>query len=78
MEERSNGDLKIVYFSPGTLVPSPEIMKATRKGVVGFTLTPLSTYVSMFPAATVMDLPFLYPNARESSLAATLLLEQNQ
>lgn len=78
MEERSGGNLEILWFSPGTLIPSPEIMKSVHKGVVGFTLTPLATYTSMFPAATVMDLPFLYQSSRTASLASALLFEQNE
>lgn len=78
MEERSNGNLEITYFNPNTLVPSHELIKAAHKGVVSITLVPLAMATSMFPAATVMDLPFLFSNSRESSLAAALLLEQNQ
>ncbi|HWL30765.1 MAG TPA: TRAP transporter substrate-binding protein [Xanthobacteraceae bacterium] len=71
VEEASEGTLKIQHYPGGTLGASPATqLKLVEDGVVDLAEVVASYTPGRFPELEMFELPFLFDNTREASLAA--------
>ncbi len=60
VEKRTNGRVKITFFSGGTLAPAPQIYDAVVKGIADIGWSFLAYSRGRFPLTEVIDLPLGY------------------
>ena len=63
LEARSGGQLKITYFTAGTLLTAPKIYDGVVEGIADIGFTNLSYTYGRFRVSEALDLPLGFPNA---------------
>jgi len=63
LEARSGGQLKITYFTAGTLLTAPKIYDGVAEGIADIGFTNLSYTYGRFRQSEALDLPLGFPNA---------------
>ena len=69
LEKRTNGKVKVAYYSGGTLTPAAQTYDSVVKGIADIGNTVLGYTMGRFPLAEVLDYPLGYP----SGIVATRL-----
>ena len=70
IEKRTNGKVKINYYSGGTLMPAPQTYDSIVKGIADIGFSIMSYTRGKFPLTEVIDLPLGY----KSGYTATKLI----
>lgn len=71
----SGGEVNVTYFNPGTIVASNELISATEKAVISFSMAPTGSSPAVFPVSMAVDIPLLFTNARAASLTGVNMLK---
>ncbi len=69
LEKRTNGRVKVAYYSGGTLTPAAQTYDSVTKGIADVGNTVLGYTMGRFPLSEVLDYPVGYP----SGIVATRL-----
>lgn len=75
--KRSNGEVNVTYFNPGTLVASNELFSAVEKGVISIISAPTASAPALFPISSAIDIPLLYENGRAATLTCINMLKNS-
>ena len=70
IESRTNGKVKITYYSGGGLAKGPEVYDAVVEGICDIGMSVLAYTMGRFPANELVDLPHGYPNGWVATKAA--------
>lgn len=69
INKRTNGEVTIRYFNPGTICPEGEMYASLLSGSVAIASTQTSRTSGAMPLNSAMEVPFLFPSAESASAA---------
>lgn len=76
-EKRSNGEVRVTFFNPGTLCPVPDNFNVGRKGAIDIVQNGASSAPAMFPLIMAMEMPMMFNNARTAVFSSLTMVEEN-
>ena len=62
IEARTEGQVKITYYSAGGLAPAPQVYDGVVEGICDIGMSVLAYTMGRFPTCELVDLPHGYPN----------------
>jgi TRAP-type C4-dicarboxylate transport system substrate-binding protein len=76
IEARTDGWVRITYYSGGGLAPAPETYDAVVEGICDIGMSCLAYTMGRFPACELVDLPHGYPNGWTATKVANDFYEK--
>lgn len=62
INERTNGQVQITYYSGGALTPAPQVYDGVVEGISDIGMSVLAYSMGRFPVTELVDMPHGYPN----------------
>ena len=69
IKKRTNGEVVITYFNPGTICPNNEMFSAVKNGAVDIASTNTNLSNGVLFLSDAANVPFLFKNAESAAMA---------
>lgn len=77
IKKRTNGEVVITYFNPGTICPDSEMFSAVAAGAVDIASNNCSRTNGALPLSDAGNIPFLFQNAESAAMAMWRMSQKN-